>query len=161
MDHRVILYLLDSPQGHPFQYWTFEDQRVIRIGRAPDNDVVVPHPFVSRAHLELVFEAGAWYAMVSSKQGILLRGPDPLFELRLESGAVFRLGAGGPFLRFNLVGDPAGEDSNSTVDSRMAGKGTTMELALDWTKLMREVGEIEQDNYFQQLQAAREKLRGR
>ena len=49
----VTLYLLHPPETTPLQQWQFEDESAIRIGRAPDNDVVLADPLVSRYHLEL------------------------------------------------------------------------------------------------------------
>lgn len=44
----VTLYLLDPQQATQLQQWQFEDQSLIRIGRAPDNDVILTNPLVSR-----------------------------------------------------------------------------------------------------------------
>ena len=51
MDPRVSFCLLDSPNGAPLQQWIFENQPAIRIGRSPENDVVIAHQYVSRDHV--------------------------------------------------------------------------------------------------------------
>ncbi|HAG82897.1 MAG TPA: serine/threonine protein kinase, partial [Cyanobacteria bacterium UBA12227] len=49
----VTLTLLHPQASTPLQQWNFQSQSTIRIGRSPDNDVILNNPLVSRYHLEL------------------------------------------------------------------------------------------------------------
>jgi pSer/pThr/pTyr-binding forkhead associated (FHA) protein len=155
MDQRVFLYLLDSPHGPPLQFWSFEEKDLIRIGRSPENDVVVPHPCVSRSHVCVKYEEDEWHISVSSPQGIM-HGGRKLSELRLEQGDEFRLGPGGPYLRFLFSSTDTEHEStvNVVADQQML-------LVLDTDKLTSEVTQITQGAYFQRLKSELGKLRSR
>ncbi|MFH7027268.1 MAG: FHA domain-containing protein [Heteroscytonema crispum UTEX LB 1556] len=49
----ITLSLLRPLESIPAQSWTFEDEPVIRIGRAADNHVVLYSAVVSRRHVEV------------------------------------------------------------------------------------------------------------
>ncbi|NES96851.1 MAG: protein kinase [Desertifilum sp. SIO1I2] len=99
----VKLSLLDSTETQIVQFWSFESRSRIRIGRAPDNDVVVTHNLVSRYHLELnVDETSSWQRWQLTnlgKNGTLLNGV-LVSQAAIEDKALIQLAIGGPILKF-------------------------------------------------------------
>jgi serine/threonine-protein kinase len=95
----VVLHLLDSTRDQPLQTWRFTDRSEITIGRADGNDVVVIDPHVSRQHVRLVEQDGAWRLVSLGRHGTLV-GSQPVAEFSLNHLAVFRLGPLGPMIRF-------------------------------------------------------------
>lgn len=158
MSQTVALCLLDGPTGRALQKWTFDDRSVIRIGRSPENDVVIADQFVSRDHVCLSLDGGTWVLTVLSQQGVFC-GSRKVFNLRLgpeaANGFLFRLGSNGPHLRFELVSE--GELDESTV---YHDAGQQPILRLDRERLRREVGEICDGDFFQKLRASIGALRG-
>jgi pSer/pThr/pTyr-binding forkhead associated (FHA) protein len=154
MDQLVVLYLLDSEQGHPLQYWSFEGEPLINIGRAADNDIVFPHPGVSRSHAYVRFDGGAWTVFSISQQGIYY-GPHKLMELRLQPGMVFRLGSSGPCLRFGA----AEQESDEPTTLALNGDQRPI-LTLDHQKLLNDVTKVTEDDAFQRVMTALKQLRG-
>ncbi len=104
----VVLHLLDSTRDQPLQTWRFPDQAEITIGRSDGNDVVVIDPHVSRQHVKLVEQQGAWRLFSLGRHGTLV-GSQPVAEISLDHRAVFRLGPLGPTLRFEKSGPPDGQ----------------------------------------------------
>lgn len=49
----IRLTLLHPQSGQPLRQWRFETETLIRVGRAPGNEVILNNPIVSRFHLEL------------------------------------------------------------------------------------------------------------
>jgi two-component system response regulator GlrR len=79
------LYTTDGAEWQP-------RQRVITIGTAPDNDVVVTDGSVSRHHMEIVGERGGWRVRdLDSKNGTFVAGLR-LGEALLGPHATLRLG---------------------------------------------------------------------
>lgn len=158
MESTVTLYLLDAPDGALLQQWIFENKQVIRIGRSPENDVVIAHKYVSRDHVCLSHERGSWVVTVTSQQGILW-GPRKVFNLTLGPNSarkfVFRLGPNGPYMRFEPVAEEVAD--LPTVYQNPENQPI---LFLDREKLSQEVREISEGDCFRKLQATIEKLRG-
>ncbi|WP_017715691.1 FHA domain-containing serine/threonine-protein kinase [Kamptonema formosum] len=101
----VTLTLLDPQQQTPLKQWQFENEPAIRIGRSPDNHVVVSDLLVSRQHLELSLGAGGtWHLVNYGTNGtfvdgtLVSRGP-------ISDGALIQLAASGPLLKFH-IGSP-------------------------------------------------------
>jgi predicted component of type VI protein secretion system len=154
MTNRIILQLLDSAKGHPLQNWTFENRESITLGRAPDNDVVLADPYVSRSHATLKLENNAW-RLVSVSPKMILVDDQALSEAPIVAGTVFRLGPSGCYLRF---GRPEQHSNHST----MSFDSTLMPvLQLDRQQMERDVGQIVDAEFFQQLKDARRQLRER
>jgi pSer/pThr/pTyr-binding forkhead associated (FHA) protein len=157
MSQRLVLYLLDGPLGQPLQFWSFEDRDAIRIGRAPENDVVIANPYVSRDHMALRWSDGDWHLTAFSAQGLIADGKK--FE-RLAlghdaaQGFEFQLGPSGPVLR---LGSQLGGDDDST---QYQSAGEVPALFIDPERLRREVQEIAGDDFFRRLQSSLKTLRG-
>ena len=155
MSSQIVLQLLDSAEGRPLQTWTFENRDSISLGRSPGNDVVLADPYVSRSHARIQFQNNAW-RLVSVSEKLIVFEDQPLGEIPLTAGTVFRLGPSGCYLRFDR---PQAQPVNSAT---MSFDATLMPvLKLDRDKMLREVGQIADADYFQQLKDAGRQLRAR
>jgi serine/threonine-protein kinase len=111
----VALYLLDPQQKTPLQQWQFE-QSLIRIGRSPDNDIVLSDLMVSRHHLELqrvyTGNQSVWHLTNRGTNGTFLDGVLVTHSL-IADHSMIQLARGGPLLRFQLnsPGNIAGTSS--------------------------------------------------
>ena len=66
---------------------------MLRIGRAPDNDVVVPDPGVSQYHAELRHEAGGYRLVdLDSRNGTFVNG-EPVTDAVLSEGDIVSFGS--------------------------------------------------------------------
>ena len=66
---------------------------VVRLGRGPDCDVVIPHPRVSRLHAILELRDGAYHVSDARSTGGTFLGDHPVTgPVRLSSGDTLRLG---------------------------------------------------------------------
>ncbi len=102
----VTLYLLHPQQTMPLQQWQFEDKSLIRIGRAPDNDVILTNPLVSRYHLELqcldsAKQSNSWQLFNQGTNGTFLDGT-LVSQSLVKDGSLIQLARGGPTLKFQL-----------------------------------------------------------
>jgi hypothetical protein len=148
------IHLLDSAIGRPIRSWQFTGKQLISIGRADECDVQISDPFVSRNHAELRAQADGWTLVSLGRHGVIVQG-ETVTEFPITGEAIFRLGSGGPTLRFNPV---ASSNDNRTT---MMFDGTAVEdiFELDHIKVDREVSEIADADYFQQLQERAKQLR--
>ena len=112
------------------EQWHFEHESTIRIGRAPDNNVVLNDTLVSRYHLELrrtnqATPNGSWQLVNQGKNGTFLNGI-LVSQGLLVDGSLIQLAQGGPLLKFQVTtqvatataqkspqaaGDPAGSQA--------------------------------------------------
>jgi hypothetical protein len=145
-----VIRLLDSAGGHPLQSWKVENREQVTIGRSEDNDIVVADPYVSRAHAYLRFDEARddWRLISISRQQIVYQG-ESHGELALADGMVFRLGQHGCYLRFDQ--SQPQEDDSKTISFDLKLMPV---LALDRQKMEREVNEIVEGDYFQNLKNA-------
>lgn len=101
----VTLLLVNPPELIPVQHWEFEHESVIRVGRAPDNQVVLNHPLVSRYHLELRQIATAnqsqWQLTNQGTNGTFVDGT-LVAQASIADGALIQLARGGPTLKFQV-----------------------------------------------------------
>lgn len=102
----MLLTLLDPEQQIPLQQWSFESESIVRIGRSPENHVVLPNPLVSRQHLELQkVKSGTssqWYLVNSGTNGTFVNGM-PIEQGWISDGALIQLARGGPLLHFQVT----------------------------------------------------------
>jgi pSer/pThr/pTyr-binding forkhead associated (FHA) protein len=138
----------DSSLGHSLQDWRFESAAVISIGRAEDCDVAISDPYVSRLHAELRLRGSQWWLLSRGQHGVHVEGQN-VAEVLLHDGLVFRLGSSGPLVQF-LTPRPPDQTNQATAEGfdlqELAG------LQIDEAGLSREVREIAEGDYFQQLQ---------
>ncbi|MFM9268560.1 protein kinase domain-containing protein [Tychonema sp. BBK16] len=102
----MLLTLLDPEQQTPLQQWSFESESIIRIGRSPENNIVIPNALVSRMHLELQRikngVSSQWYLVNSGTNGTFVNGM-PLSQGWISDGALIQLARGGPLLHFQVT----------------------------------------------------------
>ena len=95
----ITLTLLDPQTDRPLRRWHFQNQSVLRIGRASDNDIVLdPYPEVSRYHLELSREGDRWQGINRGTNGTFINGRSISRDF-LEDGAIVQLAKDGPRLQ--------------------------------------------------------------
>lgn len=82
--------------------WTFENESVIRIGREPDNHVVLYSRVVSRFHAMLWGLGDEWKIVNLSCNGTYL-AQKPITHALLTHGIVMQLAPSGPKLRFRVL----------------------------------------------------------
>lgn len=143
----VTLHLLDSAQGHVVQTWRFKDKTAIVIGRGEDSDVVIADAQVSRLHAKLVWQDGAWNLQSTGRHGTLVN--DRLVaETQLKGDTIFRLGANGPTLRFEM--GHAERRPSETIDSIHPDLIAMLEI--DFERQQQEADDIAGNSLFRELQ---------
>ena len=148
----VSVELLDSQQVHSLQAWTFESHELIRIGRSEEQDVTISNPHVSRLHAELRLDIDGWQVVGLGRNGVLLNG-EKVENAPLAHGCIIRLGSTGPALRF-VLGRPVRESG-----ATMCEESSQFGLLLDESRKQRDVDEIVNDDFFQQLSERADDLR--
>ena len=105
----VTLTLLHPQASTPLQQWNFQSQSTIRIGRSPDNDVILNNPLVSRYHLELratpAKSGDRWQLVNQGTNGTFLNGVLVTQGL-VPNDALIRLAREGPMLKFQIHSPP-------------------------------------------------------
>ena len=101
----LILTLLHPVEATPVQSWNFEQESVIRVGRAVDNHVVLYSAVVSRYHVELRQSSNQWEVVNLGTNGTYLR-EKRVHQAVLEDGSIIRLARSGPLLRIRINPDP-------------------------------------------------------
>ncbi|MBW4575036.1 MAG: protein kinase [Aphanothece sp. CMT-3BRIN-NPC111] len=105
----MVKLTLLHPQGStPVQQWNFERESSIRIGRSPENDVVLNDPLVSRHHLELrrvgipTPQASVqWQLVNQGTNGTFLNGI-LVSQALVPNDSLIQLARGGPMLKFQI-----------------------------------------------------------
>lgn len=119
----VTLIRLNAQQL-PEEQWNFEDEPCIRIGRAPDNHVVLNNSLVSRYHAELQrstsSQGQSWYLVNQGKNGTFLNGV-LVSRALLVNGAMLQFAQGGPILRFQSA------EAQSLIQPPPSASGCTHE----------------------------------
>src|SRR5258707_3857704 len=105
--HEPVVHTLTAPK--------------LRMGRAPENDIVIDNPFVSRHHAELE-KRGPDYYLIPSRNvsNTLLVDGQPVMEpLRLHHGAKIRIGGTAPgemvLLDYLLPADERDRDAQQVI----------------------------------------------
>ncbi len=105
----VTLSLLHPGQNITLKEWKFSDESIIRIGRSPDNDVILTEPSVSRHHLELrKTNSSSWQAVNQGTNGTFVDGI-LVAQSAIADGCLLQLAKGGPILKFQLDKIPVTE----------------------------------------------------
>ena len=152
----ITLSLLHPTQGTPVQRWTFRDASVVRIGRAPDNDVVIADRQVSRHHAELRRSGAAWEVFGLGSNGTFVEGR-PRQQARLSEGQRISLASPGLTLRFQTGCAP--EDPAQTTT--LWGTSLGLDIEIDENQRARQVLDIVGTDYFQRLQEKAAEMRKR
>ncbi|HEY9811232.1 MAG TPA: protein kinase [Halomicronema sp.] len=97
------LTLLDRPTQKVIQKWQFENEPLIRIGRSPDNQVVIDDLLVSRFHAELRLSGDdKWLLINHGTNGTFING-NRISQSLVSDGTVIELASGGPLLRWEIT----------------------------------------------------------
>lgn len=97
----ITLTLLHPVQSTPVQSWSFEQNPVIRIGRAVDNHVVLYSAVVSRYHVELRQTGTQWEVVNIGTNGTYLDGKR-VHQAPLADGNIMRLARSGPNIQVHI-----------------------------------------------------------
>lgn len=97
----LTLSLRQLDQSTPLQKWTFENQPIIKVGRASDNHVILHSSVVSRHHLEVRHVAFHWQVLSFGNNGTYLDG-EPVTSTSVVDGMILRLAVSGPQLQIHL-----------------------------------------------------------
>jgi serine/threonine-protein kinase len=111
----VKLTLINPSANALVKEWRFTNPSFIRIGRSPDNDVVMNEPLVSRRHLELhQVNENQWRLINQGVNGTFLNGILVSQALILPN-SVIQLAQNGPLLKFDLqtVSQPTSSSHSS------------------------------------------------
>ncbi|NET58369.1 MAG: protein kinase [Symploca sp. SIO2E6] len=101
----ITLTLLDPQDSTPLQQWNFQQPSIIRVGRSPNNDVIINDSLVSRYHLELRTmpspSGNSWQLLNHGTNGTFLNGI-LVSRAILPNNALIQLARDGPVLRFQI-----------------------------------------------------------
>ncbi|MBF2098263.1 MAG: FHA domain-containing protein [Gloeomargaritaceae cyanobacterium C42_A2020_066] len=81
----VTLSVLEIHDKTIRRHWVFGQTDRVCIGRAPDNDIVISAPVVSRHHAELVVQEQRWRLINRSRNGTYLNG-EPIDDVLVSNG---------------------------------------------------------------------------
>ena len=100
----VTLSLLHPQSNTPLQQWRFRDEPVIRIGRSPENHVVLSDLLVSRHHLEIrriSSSSPMWQLINQGTNGTFLNGV-LVSQSLVADNSLIQLAQFGPILKFQI-----------------------------------------------------------
>lgn len=109
----ITISLRRPYQSTPIQKWTFENEQIIKIGRAADNHVILHSSVVSRYHAEVRHMATHWKLISLGNNGTYLND-QPIIEVPVVDGMIIGLARSGPQLQINL-GSTAQKSTLKTV----------------------------------------------
>ena len=104
----ITLTLLHPVQSTPVQSWSFENDPVVRIGRAVDNHVVLYSAVVSRYHVEVRLTDNQWEVVNLGTNGTYLDGKR-VHQAPLLTGNIMRLARSGPNIQISIGEKPSDE----------------------------------------------------
>lgn len=106
----ITLSLLHPLQSTPVQSWKFADESIIRIGRAPDNQIVLYSAVVSRHHVDVRRIDGIWEIVSLGANGTYV-DDQPISQMPVVDGVTIRLAPSGPKIQIHL-------ESGSSIEER-------------------------------------------
>ena len=106
----ITVSLLHPLQSTPVQSWKFADESIIRIGRAPDNQVVLYSAVVSRHHVKVRRIDGIWQIVSLGANGTYVND-EPISQVPVVDGVIIRLASSGPKIQICLEPDSSIEES--------------------------------------------------
>lgn len=114
----ITLTLLHPLQNIPVQTWVFDQEPVIRIGRANDNHVILYSAVVSRHHVELRRHGSDWEIVSLGTNGTYLDGKR-ITQAPAVDGVIIRLARSGPNLQIRM-----GTEANKNLPKTLQGERT-------------------------------------
>ncbi|MDB9514843.1 protein kinase [Kamptonema animale CS-326] len=105
----LTLTLLDPQKQTPLQRWIFDSESIIRIGRSPENHVIIVDSLVSRQHLELrkinnSASNSTWLLVNQGTNGTFVNGV-LMSQGVVSDSSLIQLARGGPILKFQVSSD--------------------------------------------------------
>lgn len=97
----ITLTLLHPIKNTPVQSWTFDNEPVIRMGRATDNHVVLYSAVVSRRHVELHRTNSGWDVVNLGANGTFIDG-ERVNQIPAVDGLIIRLARSGPSIQVGI-----------------------------------------------------------
>lgn len=118
----ITLSLLHPLHSTPIQTWIFADEPIIRIGRAPDNQVVLYSAVVSRHHVDVQRIDGSWEIVSLGANGTYL-DDERISQVPVVDGVTIRLATSGPKIQIRLESSCAiaGSDNSIAASSNTTG----------------------------------------
>jgi pSer/pThr/pTyr-binding forkhead associated (FHA) protein len=113
----ITLFLLRPLESIPAQSWTFEDESVIRIGRAASNHVVLYSAVVSRRHVEVRQVDEGWEIVSLGANGTYV-DEQLIVQVPVIDGVVIRLARSGPQIQIRLGTVALEETSDTLLEAR-------------------------------------------
>lgn len=111
----ITLSLLHPLHSTPVQSWKFTDESVIKIGRAPDNQVVLYSAVVSRHHVDVRRINGSWEIINLGANGTYV-DDKPISQVPVVDGVTMRLAPSGPKIQIKLSDSPMVE-KDGTIEA--------------------------------------------
>ena len=122
----VILTLLHPQHRTPLWQWCFASETLIRIGRSPENHVVLDDLLVSRHHLDLRQVDGStaegtasWHLVNHSANGTYVNGA-VMSQGLITADALLQLAQGGPLLKLQLLAATGFAPTNQAATNQAA-----------------------------------------
>jgi len=150
----VTLTLLDAEHQKAVKTWEFDNQSVIKVGRAPDNDVVVSDNLVSRYHLQFQKigdspSSNSWMLLSKGTNGTFIDGVF-ITQTTISNGCQLELASGGPILQFQVETashtggqccSRGGENPPGTLFCIYCGKPIKVERTIRQYQVLRILGQ--------------------
>ncbi len=128
----ITLTLLHPHQSIPVKCWKFDSDSVIRIGRSPDNQVVLYSSVVSRHHVELRRRGVQWELINLGSNGTYVDGKR-MNQGHVINGMVIQLARSGPNMQIHFGTDAP---KASAADQKL-----TQQLAMESSLVPEAAGE--------------------
>ncbi len=102
----IRLTLLDPQKNTPLKNWDFQSESIIKVGRSPDNNIVLSDSLVSRYHLELhkiskSQSGNIWRLVSQGTNGTFVNGV-LMCQGIVSDGSLIQLARGGPIFKFQV-----------------------------------------------------------
>lgn len=120
--NKITLLLLRASNPKPAQVWEFEDESVVRIGRLPDNHVVLYSSVVSRHHIELQRTVAGWDVVSLGSNGTYVEGKR-VEKLPAKDGMILCIADTGPQLQICFGDEVLGPDGSVVRPTNAKVKG--------------------------------------
>ncbi len=129
----VTLTLLHPQSSQPLQQWDFDRQSIVKIGRSPDNDIILNDPLVSRYHLQLIGadnEGNSLGGITPVKWQVINQGTNGTFingvlvtQAWIAPNSIIQLAQNGPKLKFEIQQSSPLPPTVASVSSRCTHAG--------------------------------------
>lgn len=108
----IRLTLLDRQKNAPIKKWDFQSESIIKVGRSPDNHIVLSDTLVSRYHLELhrvSKSINLWRIVSQGTNGTFVNGI-LMSQGIVSDGSLIQLARSGPIIKFQIQNTATGKN---------------------------------------------------